>query len=123
MQFIACRSPLKRKGIGKILLMSKLTIVLLIAVCLHASAAGFSQTVSLSEKNASLEKVFLKIREQTRYTFAYTKAQLLKANAVTIVVSHAPLDEVLRLCFRDQPLEYTIISKTVVIFNKKEPPA
>ena len=85
------------------LLMIKLTIILLIAACLHASAEGFSQTVSLSENNASLEKVFQKIKKQTGYTFAYTRAHLQKAVPVNIHVLNAPLEEALRVCFKDQP--------------------
>jgi TonB-linked SusC/RagA family outer membrane protein len=121
MQFIACRNPFKRKGIGKMLLMIKLTIILSIATCLHASAEGFSQTISLSEKDASLEKVFLKIKKQTGYTFAYTKALLQKSVPVNLNVHKASLDEVLRTCLKDQPFDYTIVNKTVVLINKKEP--
>jgi TonB-dependent starch-binding outer membrane protein SusC len=82
------------------LLMIKLTIILSIAACLHASAEGFSQTVSLSEKNASLENVFQKIKKQTGYTFAYTKAHLQQSVPVNIYVHKASLDEVLRTCLK-----------------------
>jgi TonB-linked SusC/RagA family outer membrane protein len=121
MQFIACPSLFKRKGVGKMLLMIKLTIILSIAACLHASAEGFSQTVSLSEKDASLEKVFLKIKKQTGYTFAYTKALLQKSVPVNVNVQKASIDEVLRTCLKDQPFDYTIVNKTVVLIKKKEP--
>jgi TonB-linked SusC/RagA family outer membrane protein len=120
MHLIACRNPLKRKGIGKTLLIMKLTAIFLLAVCLNASANGFAQKISLSEKNVSLEKVFREIKKQTGYTFAYTKALLQKAKPVTVSISNAPIEIVLDLCFQGQPLDYTIINKTVVVVNKKE---
>jgi hypothetical protein len=52
----------------------------LLAVCLNASANGFSQKVSLKETNAPLDKVFREIKKQSDYTFVYTKALLKKAN-------------------------------------------
>ena len=41
----------------------KLTTVLLIAFCLQASAAAFSQRVTLNAQNTSLEKVFKEIKK------------------------------------------------------------
>jgi outer membrane cobalamin receptor len=120
MHLIACRNPLKRKGIGKTLLIMKLTAILLLAACLNATASGFAQKVSLSETNVSLEKVFWEIKKQTGYTFVSTKELLQKAKPVTITISNAPIEKVLDLCFQDQPLDYTIVNKTVVVIDKKK---
>ncbi|WP_276500108.1 SusC/RagA family TonB-linked outer membrane protein [Terrimonas pollutisoli] len=122
MHLIACGHALKRKGFGKILLVMKLTAILLFSACLTASANGFAQNVSLSETNASLQTIFKKIKKQTGYTFAYTKAHLLKARPVTISISNASIEEVLDLCFQSGPLDYTIINKTIVIIDKKDEP-
>lgn len=119
MHLNACPHPFKRKRFGKTLLMMKLTAIFLLAICLNTSATGLAQRVSLSEKNASLEKVFREIKKQTGYTFAYTKAQLQRSNPVTISINKAPMEQVLNMCFLDQPLSYTIIGKTVVVIAKK----
>jgi TonB-dependent starch-binding outer membrane protein SusC len=108
----------QREGV-KTLLIMKLTAILLLATALTASAAGKAQRVTLAEKNASLEKVFLDIKKQTGFTFVYTEAQVRKANKVTLSVSNASLEQVLDLCFKDQPLSYTILNKMVVVKEKE----
>ncbi len=123
MHLIACRNLLRKKEMRKTLLMMKLTAIFLLALCLNVSAKGFSQNISLSMENVSLEKVFKEIKRQTGYTFAYTKSLLQKAKQVTINISNAPIEKALDVCFHDQPIAYTIINKTVVIVNKKEAPA
>jgi TonB-dependent starch-binding outer membrane protein SusC len=103
----------------KTLLIMKLTAILLLATALTASAAGKAQRVTLNEQNASLEKVFTDIKKQTGFTFVYTEAQIRKANKVTLAVSNASLEQVLDLCFKDQPLSYTILNKMVVVKEKE----
>ncbi|MEO6733179.1 MAG: TonB-dependent receptor [Ferruginibacter sp.] len=98
----------------------KLIVIFSLAICLNASATGFGQTVTLSESSASLETIFSKIKKQTGYTFACTKAQLKKSKPITISISDASLKQVLDICFHDQPLDYTIISETIVVVNRKE---
>lgn len=118
MHLIACRHPLKYKGIGKTLLIMKLTAIFLLALCLNATANGFAQKVSLSGKNVPLDRVFREIKRQTGYTFVYTDGLLHKAKKVTVHISNAPLVQVLDLCFQDQPLTYSIVNKIIVIKEK-----
>src|ERR1035437_734423 len=105
----------KRKLFTKIVLVMKLTALLLVVACLQVSAEGFSQKISLSEKDASLSKIFEKIEKQSGYTFAYTARVIREAKAVSINVSNASLDDVLRQCFQGQPFTYSIIEKTIVV--------
>ncbi|HMK25591.1 MAG TPA: SusC/RagA family TonB-linked outer membrane protein [Chitinophagaceae bacterium] len=100
----------------------KLTAVILLLACLTASAKGFGQTISLSEKNAYLSEVFKKIERQTNYTFAYTGSQLSQAKRVTVEINNGTLEQVLALCFKDQPFTYTIIERTIVVKPKNETP-
>jgi hypothetical protein len=44
-------------------LVMKLTAILLLSVCLQISAKGFSQDITLSEKNVSLQKIFYQIHK------------------------------------------------------------
>ena len=109
------------QGIRKqTLLIMKLTAIILISACLTASANSFGQTISLSEKNAYLSEVFKKIEKQTNYTFAYTGSQLSQAKRVTVEISNGTLEQVLALCFRDQPFTYAIIEKTITVKPKTE---
>ncbi|MBS1577679.1 MAG: TonB-dependent receptor [Bacteroidetes bacterium] len=101
----------------------KLTIVLLTAICVQVSAKTYSQKITITEKNASLEKVFKQIRKQTDYHFFYKDELLQKAGKVDIQVKNATIDEVLNECFKNQPFSYLIIEKTILIKTKKDPVA
>lgn len=100
----------------------KLTIILTIGICLAANAKGHSQNISLSERNASLKTVFKKIEQQTNYHFVYRDEWISKSNPVNLNITKVPLEEALALCFRDQPLTYSIIGSTIVIKQKQLQP-
>ena len=116
-----CNPVLLARGIPKqMLLIMKLTAIILLSACLTANAEGFGQTISLSESNISLTEVFKKIEKQTDYTFAYTGRQLSQAKRVTLEINKGTLEQVLALCFKDQPFTYTIIEKIIVVKPNKE---
>lgn len=116
----ALRQSPHRRAVTKLLRIMKLIVILLIAACLGAAAKGHSQTITLSESNAPLETVFKKIRQQTPYTFVYRDEWMQQSKRVSIAVTNATLLQVLSLCFRDQPLTYTLIGNTVVVKQKEE---
>lgn len=99
-------------------LIMKLTTILILAGCLQVSARTFAQTVTLSVKNTSLEKVFLEIKKQTGYNFVYNDRFGSTAKPVTVVVKQQPLASVLEECFRDQNFTYEIMDKTIIIKEK-----
>ena len=105
--------------LSKLLLIMRLTVILLTVASLHVSAKGFAQQVTLSEKNAKLEKVFKSIKDQTGYVFFYDQSLLQMAKPVTIKVKNASLETVLNICFQDQPLSYSIVGTTVVVKLKQ----
>ena len=100
----------------------KLTAFLLLAAFLQVSARSHSQTITLSEKNAPLEKVFTEIKAQSGYTFVYRDEWLKLAKNVDINLRNATVRQALDACFKNQPLTYTIIKTAVVIrlTQKKE---
>ncbi len=63
----------------------KLTAIILLAVCLQVSANGFSQKVTLSMKNAPLQKVFKEINRQTGFQFFYKDVLLKQVGKINIV--------------------------------------
>ena len=105
----------------KTLRVMKLTAVLLLAACLQVSAKSNAQSVTLSEKNASLEKVFKEIKNQSGYTFVYRDEWLKKASKVNIDLRNVTVEEALEACFKDQPLTYSLIKTTVVVRLKLTP--
>ncbi|MBV4360193.1 SusC/RagA family TonB-linked outer membrane protein [Pinibacter aurantiacus] len=101
-------------------LIMKFTAILLLAACLQVSARGFSQLVSISQKNASLQTVFKEIEKQTGYQFFYKENVLQHASTVTINVKNATLKQALDACFSNQPLTYGIVDKIIVVKNKQQ---
>ncbi len=103
-------------------LVMKLTAILLLSACLQVSANGFSQDISLSEKNVSLQKVFRQIHKQTGYQFFYEDEMLNKTGRIDINVKDMSLEKVLAICFKGLPLSYGITNNVITINRKKEDP-
>ncbi|HEY1201456.1 MAG TPA: carboxypeptidase-like regulatory domain-containing protein, partial [Niastella sp.] len=99
----------------------RFSAVFLLAVCLQVHATGYSQKLTLSRREASLDQVFKEIRKQTGYLFFYDLEWLQKATPVSIDVKNAPLKEVLDQLLHDQPLTYSIVDKTIVLSVKDTP--
>jgi TonB-dependent starch-binding outer membrane protein SusC len=104
----------------KILPAMKLTAVWLLATMLTAWGRGDAQQITLSQKNVPLQTIFQELKKQTGFTFVYTQAIIQKAKRVTVNVKNASLDDVLTLCFREQPLTYSIVNKMVVIKEREQ---
>lgn len=102
----------------KLLRIMKLTFILLTAVALQVSAKGYTQKITLSVKDAPLEKVFESIRNQSGYRFFYNEEQLQRSRPVTIQVKETSLEKALDLALRDQPFTYAIVNKIIVIKEK-----
>jgi hypothetical protein len=101
-------------GRKELIVMNYLTIFLL-ATCLQLSAGAYSQKVTLSGENISLKYVFSEIKKQTGYTFVYREVLLQRAGKVNINVRNASIQQVLDICFRNQPLSYSIINNNIVV--------
>jgi len=107
----------------KTLLVMKITAFLILAACLHVSANGFSQKITLSVREVPLEKVFKEIQKQSGYSFWYKTQQIDKTVRVTLNFRDASLQEVLAKCFENQPYDYVIVEQTVVIRPREPAPA
>lgn len=115
-----CRQPgTVFKQLSKIM---KLTVALLFAALVNVHASGYSQTVTFSGKDVTLEKIFSEVTRQTGFNFFYLEDQVRKAKLVSIDVRNASLNSVLTICLKDQPFNYSIQGKTIFITHKKESP-
>ena len=115
-----CRLRIRRNLLAKTLLFTKVTIFLLFSFCVNVHANGYAQSITLSERDVTLDKIFTEIKKQTGFTFVYTEMMLKKAKKVSIIVNNASLESTLIQCFRDQPLSYTILNKMVVIKEREK---
>jgi TonB-linked SusC/RagA family outer membrane protein len=108
--------------VNKLLKIMRITAILLLGACLQVAAKGRAQNISLSEKNAPIEKVLQIIEKQANVSFYYKVELLQKAGLVTIDVKNGSLKQVLDFCFNNQPFTYEVFDKVVVIKPKVIPP-
>jgi TonB-linked SusC/RagA family outer membrane protein len=104
---------------AKLLLIMRLTTVILFIAIIQVSASTYAQKITLSEKNASLIKVFDQISVQSGYDFFVSKALLKNAKKVSINVRNADLETVLKKIFENQPLEFSIQDKSVLVKERE----
>lgn len=97
----------------------KITAFILLVCTLQVSAKGYSQSITLSEKEAPLDKVFKSIEKQTDYIFFYNVDWVKKTDKVSVEVKNMQLQQVLDLLFKNQPLAYSITGKMITVFPKK----
>lgn len=90
----------------------------MMAACLHVNAEAFSQNVTISVRNAPLQKVFKEIKKQTGYNFLCTAELFDLAGRVDLEAKNVPLQQALQQCLQKTPLTYTIVQKTIVIKQK-----
>jgi TonB-linked SusC/RagA family outer membrane protein len=103
------------KQIGRIM---KLTFILIMVALMNVYSKGYSQKVTLTGKHAPLEEFFSTIKQQTGYVFFYDLNLLKTAKPVTLKIVDTELSEALAILFSDQPLDYSIENKTIVISEK-----
>lgn len=96
----------------------RLTTLILFVAIMQVSASSLAQKITLSEKNTSIDKIFDKIRIQTGYDFLVTSEILKMAKPVSISVNNKELKSVLEQLFENQPLEFAIQEKMVVVSKK-----
>jgi TonB-dependent SusC/RagA subfamily outer membrane receptor len=98
----------------------KLTSFLVLVTCLQVQARVSGQTITLSVRNTTLEKVFKEIKKQTGYDFVYNSRFARTARSVSTEAKRVNLEVVLQQCFKDQPFTYQVLDKTIII-KEKEP--
>lgn len=107
---------------SKCLLVSKLCLLLIVVSFAQVNGAVAAQGITLNEKNTPLEKLFATIKRQSGYDFFYNAEVLKKARPVTLRVKDAHLEQVLEKCFENQPLQYSITDKTIVVKARESKP-
>lgn len=101
--------------VNKIMLRMKLASFLILIICLQSSARGYSQTVTLKERNADLKTVLEKIERQTGYHFVYRGEWFDNIPPITVEGHNMLLQQALELCFNKQPFNWVIVGKTIAL--------
>lgn len=118
--FINRQSVRKKKVQRSAWLQTGIIMFLLLTGIPTLRAEAFQQTVTLNTTDAPLSSVFSEIRKQTGYDFLFKSSWLKDVKPVSISVKNMPLNDVLSIIFKDQPLTYQIINKSVVIKPKSD---
>ncbi|MBE8720770.1 TonB-dependent receptor [Sphingobacterium sp. Ka21] len=85
-------------------------------LCVNAST--YAQRVTISLKNSSLENALEQIGKQSGHHILYSPFAMNKTKRVSLNVENMSLEDALELCFINQPVNYTIRKKTIVIKRK-----
>ena len=103
-----------RYPLAKLLLTMKLTLFLA-AACLHVSATGYSQKITLSEKEVPISIIITKIKNQTHFVFESLRETLEAIPPVTIKVRKASVEKVMAICLKGLPFVYSIHDTIIII--------
>lgn len=98
----------------------RLTAFFLVIACVHVSAAGISQKVTISANKEPLYEVISKIAFQTGVSMIFNMDQLRAAAPVTIDLKEASLEEALKAVFKNQTFFYEVKEGTVVIKKQRD---
>jgi TonB-linked SusC/RagA family outer membrane protein len=103
----------------KIVLFMRLTALLLVIGCMHVSANGLSQRVTISAHKASLPEVLRDLASQAGVNMIFNADQLKTAAPVTIELQGIPWEDALKAVLKSQALDY-ILKDGAVIIRKQE---
>ena len=110
-------------GLTKTMQIMRLTAFFLLVGCLQLSAEGYSQKVTLRERNKPLKTILFKIKAQTGYDFFYNLKTIELAGNISVDVQQASIGEALDKCLEKTQLTYTIKDRIIIIENPVPSPA
>ncbi len=97
----------------------RIFIIVLLVVSLQVSARAFSQKISLSVKDARIERILEVIKQQSGFLLFYDYDLIKEVKPLTINIKDASVSQLMDLIVKGQPFEYTIQNNTIVL--KKKP--
>jgi TonB-linked SusC/RagA family outer membrane protein len=99
----------------------KLTTLLILIGFLQVNAAVYGQRINLNANNITMETLFKQLEKQSGYSFFYKASTLKSLPKIDVEINDATIDEVLQKCFKNKPLNYLIVDKSIVIRRKDLP--
>ncbi|MGV8091569.1 MAG: SusC/RagA family TonB-linked outer membrane protein [Mangrovibacterium sp.] len=104
----------------KIYLVMKLTWLLILIICLHATASVWSQTnnISLRKNNTSLQELFNTIEDQSGYRFFYNNDEVDVSHKVTVNTSGQSIGEILTQAFKGLPYTFRELENKLILVER-----
>lgn len=109
-----------RGNVMAILRLMKLITLFIFAGLIQVHASALSQTITLSGNNLTLKNVLASIEKQTDYVVFGNKVLLKQAKPITVSVSKMPLENFLKIIFRNQPIAFELGVKNIIISEKTD---
>lgn len=103
------------KNHAKLLRIMRLTAFLLLVASLHVAAKASTQTVTLTVRNASVQKVFKEVIRQTGVSIVYEETLFEGVKPVTLQVRKASIAEVMAKCLKGTEFGYRFEGEMVVL--------
>ncbi len=100
----------------KLIICMKLMMILT-CICLHVSANVFSQKVSISLKNASLQNVLKEIEQKSDVRFVYSSEVLSDNKVHTITFTNKQIDYVLKHLLKGTNLDYSKSANNLIVIS------
>lgn len=110
----------KTRMLKKILRIMRLTTIIMTCCFIHVSAIGFTQKITLSEKNVSLGKIIQKISKQSGYDFLADAKLIKSAKPISVNIKEVSIEEAMNACLLDQDIIFTIKNKIVLLKAKEK---
>ena len=86
----------------------------------NITAFAASKTVSLNERQTSIQSILSKIEQQTNYLFVYDKSQIDVKQKVSVDASDAQITEVLNKIFAGTNISFSISGNNIILTGKKD---
>lgn len=102
----------------KIIWIMRLSYLFCLLSFMQVSAKSIAQKININKTNAPLKEVLNDIGKQTKYSIFYDVDLIKIAKPVTLKVENSSLEETLKKCFSDQPFDYKINDKTILVIPK-----
>jgi TonB-linked SusC/RagA family outer membrane protein len=104
--------------------MKALVVFLFVSICsMTANTYSQGKDIQLNVKNTRVKDVFTKIEEQSSYLFLLSENIENKLNKkIDITIDSDSLEEVLELIVSRANLQYEVVDKQVVIYDKQSAP-
>lgn len=100
---------------SQILLRMKLTFVLVFCMLVQTFTAVNAQTVTLKKQNASLEEIIWELKEQTKFVFLYSSADIATVKGIDIDMQNSQIDAILKKCLEGTDLQFVKENNAIII--------
>jgi TonB-linked SusC/RagA family outer membrane protein len=111
-------APIRGNGrLKRIIMRTNLIILVIFAAFMQVSASTYAQ-YSIKAVNTPLRAVLQDIEHKTGMVFMYNNALLASSKPVTAEIKNASLNDLLTKILENEPLNFKIIDKTIVLSAK-----